>query len=111
MGSTFGEFCENTSAHGFIDFWNAKNPILKTFWVIIIFLSSLIIGYFVYQVILDYQSAPFATNIIQNYSKTMIIPFAAVCNPALLNTTKLEEDGFATEIIYCILSNNSPSVT
>ena len=107
MGSTFGEFCECTSAHGFVDFWQATHRVLRIFWALIIVAASLTIGYFVYQVVDGYQNAPLATNIGQIYSKSMIIPYVAVCNPAILNTTKMEEDEFSPEIIYTIIRSYS----
>ena len=105
MVSIFAEFCESTSAHGFLDFWKATSRVLKIFWALIILISILATFFFVHQVIFDYQNSPLATNILQNYSKEMQIPFAAVCSPTLLNTTKLEEDGFPTETIYTLLKS------
>lgn len=103
MVSIFAEFCESTSAHGFLDFSKATGRCLRSFWALIIAISFVTIGYFVCQVVDDYLSAPLITNSVQNYSKTMVIPYAAVCNPAILNTTKLEEDGFPVETIYSII--------
>lgn len=85
------EFCENTSFHGFSEWYRAQNVFMKTLWVIIISCSLIGTSYEVFNVINDYRRAPTSTVYeFETPDDGLIFPQVLLCNTNFLNASKVK---------------------
>lgn len=94
------EFCENTSFHGFPEWYRAQNVYMKTLWILIISFGLIGTGYEVYNVVNDYRTAPTSTVYeFETPDDGMIFPQILLCNTNFLNGSRARMKNYSNAVV------------
>lgn len=106
MNSRFlREFCETTTFDGFPHWYKDKNTGWKIVWSVVIGLGFATTAVEIWKVFDDYQNKPISTYYqIKQPNDGVDFPDMVICNPNIVNSSKVKENNLSAEIVNSVLA-------